>query len=54
VSKILHDELATDLRNHYKTTGERDLDEADGRLDHLNPFFTQKRASEIGSADVTE
>jgi hypothetical protein len=27
------------LRRHYQTTGTRDLDEAEGRLKHLDPFF---------------
>jgi hypothetical protein len=54
VSKILYDELAADLRTHYQTTGERDLKEADGGFAHLTPFFKLRRASEIGSADVTK
>jgi hypothetical protein len=53
VGRILYDELAADLRTHYRATGERDLDEADGRFAHLNPFFTLRRAADIGSADVT-
>ncbi len=54
LTRILYDELAADLRAHYQATGERNLDEADNRFDHLNPFFTLRRAADIGSADVTE
>ena len=54
MNKVLYDELAGDLRNHYQTTEERDLDEADGRFAHLTPFFTLKRASELGSAAMTK
>jgi len=53
VDRIRYDELATDLRTHYETTGRRDLEEADGRLAHLKAFFTGRRAATIGPADAT-
>lgn len=53
VDRILYEEAARDLRQHYETTGERDLVEADGRLAHLNKFFRGKRLSRIGPADVS-
>lgn len=51
--RVRYDEAAADLRRHYETTGERDLDEADGRLAHLKRHFTGGRIATIGSADVT-
>jgi integrase len=51
--RVRYDEVAADLRRHYETTGERDLDEADGRLAHLKRFFTGRRIASIGPADVT-
>jgi integrase len=53
VNKILYDEAAKDLRLHYKTTGERDLDEAEARLLHLDAFFLGRRLSAIKPADLT-
>jgi integrase len=47
--RITYDELATDLRLHYETTGTRDLTETDIRLKHLAPFFTGRRAASIKS-----
>ena len=51
--RITYDEVAEDLRQHYRTTGSRDLDEAEHRLRHLDAFFTGWRIAGIGSADVT-
>ena len=53
MNRILYDEAAADLRRHYQTTGERDLDEAEGRLKHLDPFFHLMRLANIGPADIT-
>lgn len=53
VERIRYEEAAVDLRAHYQTTGERDLEEAEGRLKHLDAFFRTKRLSGIGPADLT-
>jgi integrase len=53
VEKILYEEVAKDLRTHYKATGERELVEAGWRLAHLDPFFKARRVASIGPADVT-
>ncbi len=53
LNRILYEETAEDLRRHYQTTGERDQEEAEGRLAHLDAFFHSKRIASIGPADVT-
>lgn len=45
--RVTYDELAGDLVRHYRTTGERDLNEAGRRLKHLTAFFAGRRAVEI-------
>ena len=47
------EEAAADLREHYKTTGSREVGEAEGRLKHLDAFFTGYRLAGIGPAEVT-
>ena len=54
VDRILYDEAAADLRTHYKTTGNRDLVEAEKRLKHLDGFFRSWRISRIGPDDATQ
>jgi integrase len=54
VDRILYEEAAADLRRYYETTGCRDLAEADGRLAHLNLFFTGRRLAAIGQAEATD
>jgi integrase len=54
VDKILYDELAQDLRQHYEATGSRDLVEAAGRLAHLDPYFRGRRAMDIRPAVLTD
>jgi len=44
---LKYDHLRDDLRVHYETTGSRDLDEADFRFAHLDPFFKNVRAVAI-------
>jgi integrase len=51
--RVRYEEAAADRRRHYETTGERDLAEADGRLAHLNRYFTGRRIAGIGPADLT-
>jgi integrase len=53
LDRILYDELAEDLRQHYRTTGRRRLDEVEPRLVHLDRFFRGWRAVNIGPATVT-
>ncbi len=53
VDRISYDELAADLRQHYETSGDRELKEADKRLAPLAAFFSGRRGAEITSADVT-
>jgi integrase len=50
--RVRYEEAAADLRRHYQTTGSRDLDEAEGRLKHLDPFFAPRRLASIGQADA--
>ena len=47
VDRITYDELASDLRLHYETTGTRGLKEADTRFKTLRLFFTGRRATSI-------
>ncbi len=51
--RIRYEEVATDLLQHYKTTGSRDLVELNGRLAHLDPFFAGRRIAAVSQADVT-
>ncbi len=46
--------VGKDLRTHYRTTGERDLEEAEYRLAHLDAFFTGWRVVNIGPAPITK
>ena len=48
-----YDMMAEDLRQHYQTTGSRDLEEAEDRLHHLDTFFSGKRVAAISSAAIT-
>jgi integrase len=53
MDRISYEEAAQDLRQHYQTTGSRDLEEAEHRLGHLDAFFTGKRIVAISPADIT-
>jgi integrase len=46
--RIRYEEIAKDLREHYKATGERDQVEAGSRLNHLDAFFRGRRVTSIG------
>ncbi len=48
-----YEEIAGDLREHYRSTGTRNLVEAECRLKHLDEFFAGRRVVGIGPADVT-
>lgn len=54
VDRITYDEAVKDLRQHYQTTGERDLTDVEKRLAHLDPFFRGRRLAAIGPALITE
>jgi integrase len=51
--RIPYEEVAKDLRQHYQTTGTRNLREAEYRLKHLDAFFVGQRVASIGSAEIT-
>ena len=51
--KIRYQETANDLRAYYRTTGRRDLVEAEKRLKHLDPFFGTWRIAAIDPPAVT-
>lgn len=51
--RIRYEEIAGDLRQHYAATGSRDLQEAEGRLAHLDKAFTGRRVVAIGQAEAT-
>jgi integrase len=53
VDRIQYGEAAKDLRQHYKTTGSRNLEAAEYRLKHLDAFFAGRRIAVIESADTT-
>ncbi len=53
VDRIRYEEAAADLRRHYTVTGERNLEEAEYRLAHLDAFFAHRRLASIGPADAT-
>jgi integrase len=52
--RINYDELATDLRRHYQTTGARNLRDADQRLKPLAKFFAGRRVVSISGALAQE
>ncbi|MGD0266414.1 MAG: site-specific integrase [Candidatus Methylomirabilota bacterium] len=53
VDRIKYDEIAADLRGHYETTGERNLEEADARLAHLARYFAGRKVAAVGPNDFT-
>ena len=52
--RIRYETIAADLHKHYKTSGDRDLTEAEIRLAHLERFFGRRRVVDISGATVTE
>src|SRR5262245_7567774 len=54
VDKIRYPEAAEDLRTFYKTSGQRDLEEAEYRLAHLDAFFKPYRLRSIGASEITK
>ena len=53
VDRVRVEELLKDLQEHYETTGDRNLREADCRLTPLKSFFTGRRVSALSGADFT-
>ena len=51
--RISYEEVAQDLRQHYRTTGSRNLEEVEYRLKHLDRYFGGYRVVGIGPAEVT-
>ena len=54
LDRILYDELAEDLREFYRTSGRRRLEEVEDRLVYLDRFFRGRRAASIGPALITK
>ena len=52
--RVRYEEIASELRQHYEATGERNLKEADTRLNPLNRFFQGARVTGIGPQEVTK
>ncbi len=51
--RVRYDEAAENLREHYRTTGSRNLIEAEKRLKHLDTHFSGARLAGIGGAEAT-
>jgi integrase len=51
--RLRYEDAVADLKQHYATTGDRDLEEAGWRLAHLEPCFRGRRLASIGRAEVT-
>ena len=51
--RIRYDEVAADLRQHYQTTGTRNLVEVEKRLKHLDPVFRGRYLGTLGGAEAT-
>jgi len=51
--RVRYEEAVADLRAHYETTGERNLEEVGWRLAHLDALFTGRRLAAIGPAEAT-
>src|SRR4030095_10773799 len=51
--RVQYEEIAKELRAHYESTGERDLVEADARLNHLKAVFKGRRVVSRAPGDAT-
>jgi len=49
--RVTYDDAAKALREHYKVTGTRNLEEAEYRLAHLDRYFRARRLASIGTKD---
>ena len=52
--RVPYEELANDLQQHYEATGERNLREADTRLNPLGKFFSGFRVVNIGPSQTSK
>src|SRR5262249_54861027 len=52
VERIKYEEAAADLRQHYATTGSRNMGEAEKRLKHLDAFFRGHNRVGTGGAEA--
>ena len=52
-NKVRFEDAAEDLKAHYRTTGSRNLKEAEVRFVPLRAFFTGTRLAGIGPAEIT-
>ncbi len=52
--RIRYEEIRENLCRYYKTSGKRNLKEADTRLNNLDPFFRQRRVVDITPDVVTQ
>ena len=48
--RVRYEEVAQDLLAHYRTTGCRNLNEAEKRLKHLDAFFASRRIAVLNGA----
>lgn len=54
VDRIRYDEIAEDLKAHYRATGSRQAREVGLRFRHLETFFAGRRVVTIGQAEATD
>jgi hypothetical protein len=52
MDRVPYTEAREDLLTYYRVHGTRNITEAEGRLDHLDPYFTGARIARIGAAEV--
>jgi integrase len=53
-AKVKYEDAAEDLKTHYRTTGSRNLNEAETRFAPLRGFFHGYRLASIGPAEITK
>ena len=53
LDRVTYAEAAKDLREHYTSSGDRDVVEAGYKLTHLDEFFAHYRLAVIGPAETT-
>src|SRR5262249_28792408 len=53
VDRITYNDAAKDLREFYRTTGTRNMNEAERRLKRLDPFFAGYRLAAIDGSQAT-
>jgi len=53
LDRVTYAEAAKDLREHYTSSGDRDVQEAGYKLAHLDGYFEHYRLAAIGPAETT-